>query len=188
MNLKKKLVWIFGTPRSGSTWLSLDILKKDDIKTHEEMMIGAHLGTFILDSRQGKFFLHDKEKQSKEMRMFRLNYYAIIWNIMIDCTNKAYELHNEKLRLLVKYEDLRNDPQNEINRIYQFLGYELPEEKIKKIVEATKFENISDELKGEDKNFRKAKPGGYKDSMDTDEIKLINSVIGENLKKFGYKL
>jgi len=44
--LETKLIWIFGTPRSGSTWLAHDILKRDRIKSIDETMLGAQLGAF----------------------------------------------------------------------------------------------------------------------------------------------
>jgi len=44
--LETKLVWIFGTPRSGSTWLAHDILRKEKIRSLDETMLGAQLGAF----------------------------------------------------------------------------------------------------------------------------------------------
>jgi len=44
--LEKKLVWIFGTPRSGSTWLARDVLRREGIKFVKETLLGVHLGVF----------------------------------------------------------------------------------------------------------------------------------------------
>ena len=282
--VEAKLVWVFGTPRSGSTWLARDILKKKEIKFQDESQIGQHLGVIrhdpstvwnivngvpntkfpriidkdrqdlffsekyvtswkkplrdliisrltaqhdldsldylvmkspnesygsdivmkcfpksklvflirdgrdVIDSRQGKFHNPGKDNQKKEHTLFRLHYFAMLWNIMIETTQKAYQLHDEHLRLMLKYEDLRTKPFAEINKIYKFLGYELSNEELEKIVEETRFENVPEEKKGDDKNIRKASPGGYQETMNKNEIKLLNSLMGENLKKFGYNV
>ena len=107
---------------------------------------------------------------------------------MIETTQKAYDSHNPNLRLLVKYEDLRLDPVPQISRIYKFLGYEMTEAQIKKIADSTSFENVPDELKGDDKNIRKAKPGSFKDYFTDEELKIANKIMKENLLKYGYKV
>ena len=282
--IEEKLVWVFGTPRSGSTWLAKDILYKENIRMLDESMIGAHLGTFrldpgiiwaiinenhharttrlldvsrkeiffstefeeswkeslrrlilsrfnaqfnfkkldylivkapneshgsdiimkcmpkakliflirdgrdVIDSRQSKFHNPHAGSSSEtlEERKFRIIHFAMWWNIMIETTKKAFDAHNSDLRLQVKYENLREKPFDEIKQIYEFLGYNLSDNEIQKIVEAVKFEKIPDKLKGFDKNIRQAKPSGYLENFSKDEIKLMNEIMKFNLKEFGY--
>lgn len=285
--LESKLVWIFGSPRSGSSWLALNILRREGIRALDETMFGAQLGAFydnpsihwnlmqgrykakftriidrdrdelffsskyenewkeslrflilnrikvqlgymrynhivlkapneshasdillkclpnskliflvrdgrdVIDSRQGKFQNPRGKKsipETPEERKFRISHFAMMWNLMIQTTQKAYDSHNPKLRLLVKYEDLRFEPQKEIEKIYKFLGNDLSKEEINKIVKETKFENIPDELKGLDKNIRKATPGSYKEYFSKEELKIANKIMKDNLIKYGYKL
>ncbi len=287
--LEKKLIWVFGSPRSGSTWLANDVLKYKALVWNEPL-IGLQLGAFtndpnihlaiilgikgpkltrILDGKNYenklKFFSKKFEKtwkpslrrlilerigaefgfsgfdyiaikapnegqgsdiimnclpnskliflvrdgrdvidsrQSKaknprnmfdgpetpEERSFRIQHFAMLWNMMSDITRKAYDYHNPELRLLVKYEDLRLDSFNEIKKIYKFLGYDLPDEEIKKMVYETSFENIPKEHKGEDKGKRKAKPGGFTDYFTKGEIEMMNKIMKNNLREYGYKI
>ena len=286
-DLETKLVWIFGTPRSGSTWLTHDILRKEKIRSLDETMLGAQLGAFIdspsihwnwmngmyegnfkriidddrkdaffssnfekdwkeslkflilhrigaqfgfngyehviikapneshasdlilkcvpkskliflirdgrdvIDSRQGKF--HNPRRffsrpETDEERKFRIAHFAKMWNLMIETTQRAYDKHNSNLRLMVKYEDLLTSPINEIKKIYDFLGYQLPEAKIKEIADVTSFENVPDELKGDDKNIRKAKPGNFRDYFNQKELEIVNEIMKDNLKKYGYEI
>lgn len=286
LDLEKKLVFVFGTPRSGSTWLKNDILRRERIRSFNEPMLGAQLGAFIdnpavhwnlfignysakftrlidqdrkdlffspdfesvwrkslrtlildrvfaqfgnkgydyilikspneshasdlvmktlpeskliflvrdgrdvIDSRQGKFHNPGSliRPETPEERKFRMSHFAVMWNLMIETTQKAYDNHDTKLRLLVRYEDLRLNPVKEIDRIYQFLGYDLGNDEIKNIAERTSFENVPKNMKGEDKNIRKAKPGGYEEYFTDEEIKIINKMMKENLKKYGYEV
>jgi len=286
-NLEKKLVWVCGTPRSGSTWLASNILRRKGIRMIDELMIGAQVGAFldnpqvhwnifqgkykarytrivdavrddlffsskyeekwikslrnfvlsrisaqfgysgydhivlkspneshgsdvllkcfpnskliflirdgrdVIDSRQSKFQNPRKGArgpETPEERKFRIGHFSMMWNIMIETTQKAYENHDPDLRILVKYEDLRQESEREIKRIFEFLGYHLSEDEIKEIADLTSFENVPSEMKGEDKNIRKAKPGGFHDYFSDEEIKIMNKIMGENLTKFGYKL
>jgi len=286
-DLETKLVWIFGTPRSGSTWLTHDILRKERMRSLDETMLGAQIGAFtddptihwhwlngrykanftriidadrkdaffsskfekewkeslkflilhriraqfsfygyehviikapneshasdlilkcvpkskliflirdgrdVIDSRQGKF--HNprgffSRPETDEEKKFRIIHFAKMWNLMIETTQRAFDKHDPNLRLLVKYEDLRNNPINEIKKIYEFLGYQLPEAKINEIADVTSFENVPDELKGEDKNIRKAKPGSFRDYFNQKELELVNEIMKDNLKKYGYEI
>jgi len=285
--LESKLVWIFGTPRSGSTWLAHDILRHEKIRSLDETMIGAQLGAFydnpaphwalmnnhhkarftriidrdrddlffsrkfektwkkslrllildriraqfgitgydhivmkapneshasdlimkcapnskliflvrdgrdVIDSRQGKFHNPRGLKarpETHEERKYRISHFALMWNIMIETTKKAYESHSPNLRLLVRYEDLRLDPVKEINRIYKFLGYDLSDEQIRRLADITSFENIPSELKGGDKNIRKGKPGGFREYFSSEELKIVNKMMSENLREYGYQI
>lgn len=286
-DLETKLVWIFGTPRSGSSWLTHDILRKEKIRSLDETMLGAQLGAFtdnpaihwnwmngmykgnfkriidserpdaffssnfekdwkeslkflmlhriraqfsfygyehviikapneshasdllmkcvpkskliflirdgrdVIDSRQGKF--HNprgsfSRPETDEERKFRIAHFAKMWNLMIETTQRAFDKHDPNLRLQVKYEDLRKNPVNEIKKIYDFLGYQLPESKIKEIADVTSFENVPDELKGDDKNIRKAKPGNFRDYFNQNELEIVNEIMKDNLKKYGYEI
>lgn len=283
---EKKLVWIFGTPRSGSTWLVRDILKMDRIAVLDESGIGILLGAYrddpmpfyhmvrgtypiklrriidqeknfaffsaayekiwakslkrmivdrisaqfpvtafdlilikapneshasdiimkcfpksrliflirdgrdVIDSRQSKF--HNPrtgmEPETPEERKFRINYFSSLWNLHVEITKKAYESHDPKLRLLLKYEDLRIKPIEQIEKINQFLDLSLPMDKIKEIADETKFENVPSFMKGDDKNIRKAIPGSWKTYFSTDERKMANAIMKENLEEFGYEI
>lgn len=285
--LESKLVWIFGSPRSGSTWLAHDILRKEKMRSLDETMLGAQLGAFydnpaphwnlfrghykakfsriidrdrddlffsskfekswneslrllilnrikaqfgfagynhvilkspneshgsdillkcvpnskliflvrdgrdVIDSRQGKF--HNPRgslsgPETSEERKFRIGHFSVMWNLMIETTQKAFDAHNPNLRLLVKYEDLRLNPAKEIERIYKFLGYDLSEDEINKIADITSFENVPNELKGKDKNIRKGKPGGFYDYFTDKELKIANKIMKDNLLRYGYKV
>jgi len=148
-------------------------------------------GRDVIDSRQAKFHnprsIKAGPETSKE-RKFRISHFALMWNLMIETTQKAYDSHNPTLRILVRYEDLRQKPLTEINRIYKFLGYDLSEEELKRIADSTSFENVPNEIKGEDKNIRKAKPRGFEDYFSDDELNLVNKMMKKNLLRYGYKI
>lgn len=147
-------------------------------------------GRDVVDSRQGKF--HNPRvgmgPETLQERKYRIRYFSFMWNIHTTITKKAFEMHDPSLRLLVKYKDLRNNPITEIQRIYKFLEYEQPEYEIQKIAEETKFENLSSNERGLEKNNRKAQPGSWKENFNDDEKKIMNHIMGDNLRQFGYEV
>ena len=148
-------------------------------------------GRDVIDSRQGKFQNPGRffsRPETDEERKFRIAHFAKMWNLMIETTQRAYDKHNSNLRLMVKYEDLLTSPINEIKKIYDFLGYQLPEAKIKEIADVTSFENVPDELKGEDKNIRKAQPESFKDYFSEKELEMVNEIMKNNLEKYDYQV
>ena len=106
--------------------------------------------------------------------------------------------------LLLKYEDLVNNTQEELKKVLQFIGLvKIDDNAIKKAVEFSSFNNMrkleeedffSDERlrarsKGDEGSFktRKGKIGGYKDYLNEEEIKWINNMITSELdSNIGY--
>jgi hypothetical protein len=48
-NKDEPLLWIFGSPRSGSTWLLKMLAESPDVAPFDEPLIGLHLGHFVCD-------------------------------------------------------------------------------------------------------------------------------------------
>lgn len=106
--------------------------------------------------------------------------------------------------LLVRYEDLRSDPNKELEKTLRFLGLaDIAVETIEKAVEFASFENMrrmeidgtfqSTMLKPGDISdpdsykTRKGKVKGYRDHLNVSEVNLLNQKINDSLSSyFGY--
>jgi len=104
----------------------------------------------------------------------------------MDRIMKTFEQHDKKLRFLVKYENLRYNTLEELKKIYQFIGIEIDNGELEKIVNQYSFEKIPAELKGKNKVTRSASPGKWKENFSKEEQDLVNSIIDETLNKLGY--
>jgi len=117
----------------------------------------------------------------------------------------ARELPNIKQLLVVRYEDLRARPEEQVARIVEFLGMEPNDEFIKDTVEFASVENLrkkeqenyfwrsGSRMQAKDVNdpntykVRKAKVGGYRDYFDDDQVaELTTTVDSRLLPVFGY--
>nr|XP_016851651.1 PREDICTED: sulfotransferase 1C2 [Anolis carolinensis] len=66
----------------------------------------------------------------------------IAWGSWFDHVRNWWEAKNHHLILYLFYEDMKENPAREIQKIAQFLGVQLSESDLNKIVQHTKFENM----------------------------------------------
>ena len=127
-------------------------------------------------------------------------------NHIIDFMNNwARELPHIKELLVVRYEDLRANPEQEMERIVEFLNLEAIPEYLADTAEFASVENLR---KKEQENYfwrsgsrvqakdvndpntykvRKAKVGGYRDYFDDNQVtELVAMVDSRMLPAFGY--
>jgi len=126
--------------------------------------------------------------ESVDDRCRMINYYSSMWNVTMSNIMKVFKKHDSELHLLVRYEDLRFNTFDELRRIYEFLDILIDENELKAKIEFFSFENIPEPKKGFGKFFRSAKPGNWKNNFIDSEQKLMNSIMGDMLKKLGYTI
>lgn len=117
----------------------------------------------------------------------------------------ASEMPNIKQLLLVRYEDMRSDPEHQLERIVGFLDMQPDAEKLKDSVQFSAVENLR---KMEKENYfwrsgsrvkardpgnphsykvRRAKVGGYRDYFDEQQVARIDALVDTRLADvFGY--
>jgi len=128
------------------------------------------------------------EEEIEKKRHKKINQYSKMWNSFISAVSKSYDNHNPELRLLVKYEDLRKDTLPELKKIYNFIGIKITEEDLERKIKEAAYENVPQSEKGPGKKIRTAKPGNYVENFSAKEIELMNSIMGDTLKKVGYHI
>ena len=110
------------------------------------------------------------------------------WGIRTQNFLKTYNNHPKELRYMVKYEDLLNNTFEELKKLYEFIGIEISDEELQKIVTKYSFKNIPMEEKGRGKFTRSATPGKWKENFSEEEIKIMNQEMGDLLKNLGYEI
>jgi hypothetical protein len=116
----------------------------------------------------------------------------------------ARELPNIEHLLMVRYEDMRVQPEKELQRIVMFLGMDPDDERIRKTIEFSSIENLrklekenyfkrGSRLKAKDSSnpdsfkVRRAKVGGYRDYFDDEQVATIDELVNARLSAvFGY--
>ncbi len=102
----------------------------------------------------------------------------------VSAAKEAYEQHPDTSKVLVRYEDLRESPLEQVLRICDSLGITVDRTQIEQAVEQHSWENLPAEKKGQGKFHRKATPGGWKEDLTPGQASLVEKITGPLLKAF----
>jgi hypothetical protein len=96
---------------------------------------------------------------------------------------QAYEAH-EGPKVLVRYEDLREDTLSTMKRIYSTLGMPVDEGELAQAVEKHSWENVPEEDKGEGKFHRRGISGGWEEDLTPEQAETVERITAPLLKEF----
>ncbi len=110
------------------------------------------------------------------------------WAKLVEVLSHTYEKHDEKLRYLIRYEQLLENTYQHVQKLYDFIGVEISEEKLASIIHNSSVKNIPSEKKGIGTTIQFAKAGVWKERFDDEEKAVIQEIIGDGLEKLGYPI
>lgn len=142
-----------------------------------------------LDARESgswQALTQNLKKIEKNERISYIKEKAEEWTKLIEILLRAYKNHKSELKLLLNYEKLIENTLDELRKIYRFVGIKIDDNELKKIVEKFSYENLPNEIKGEGKFIRTAKPGQWKQNFNDEEKKVFEKFLDNTLKKLGY--
>lgn len=87
-------------------------------------------------------------------------------------------------RALVRYEDLLTQTLAEIKRICSATGVGVSEYEVVRAVQKHSWENIPEEEKGAGKFYRKGLPGGWRDDLTKEQVKIVENITAPLLHEF----
>lgn len=96
---------------------------------------------------------------------------------------EAYEAFSGR-KVLVRYEDLRNDTLEELKRMYAALEIPVPEDQLRRVAEKRSWEKIPDHRKGAGKSHRKATPGGWREDLTPRQASLVEAEASSIIERF----
>jgi GT2 family glycosyltransferase len=268
----EQLIWMFGSPRTGSTWLSRMMAELDNQERWHEPYVGLLFGSFIYERLEGNSkllnnpgfimgepyrrawldsirnlvvegaiarypnlrddqYLVIKEpngslgaplllEATPESRLIFLirdprdvvasrldafekgswsaqnrdydtaeKLYAFTKHLaedyfkVVSQVQRAYEAHPGK-KVLVRYEDLREDAVGTLKAMYAALEIEADESRLEAAVAKHSWEQIPDRDKGSGRFYRKAEPGGWREDLSLEQIKLVEDITSPILSRF----
>jgi len=122
------------------------------------------------------------EKQRLHFIERKSNNLVKLMNILF----RTYEQHDIKLKLMIKYEDLRNSTTDVLQKIYDFIDIKISKDELKNIINKFTFEKIPPDQRGSGKVKRSATPYKWKENFSSEEKEIMNKILVETLRKLGY--
>jgi len=102
---------------------------------------------------------------------------------VVSQVKKAYEEHPGK-KAFVRYEDLRHNTISTLKVMYAALEIGCDEAQLKAAVAKHSWERIPESEKGEGKFYRKAEPGGWREDLSPEQIRIIEEITAPILSKY----
>lgn len=172
--------------------MAADIIS--DIFPKSKIIVLFRDGRDVLNSNiallsDGGFVVKKKtfEPLSGERRIISIKIHAKKWVKLMDILNRTIDSHDEKLRLVIRYEELRTSTIELLKKIFNFLEIEINEKELIKIISEYDFEKIPSSSKGigTDKQF--AKIGIWQERFNENEKEIMSQIMGEKLKELNYQ-
>ena len=119
-----------------------------------------------------------------EGRPALIRWLAAVWAYRSRAVRSAFERQRPEDRLLIRYEDLRRQPEHCLARACALLG--LDPAPVAAIAERHRFERIPDGARGSRCRARQAATGGWRENLTAEEQAVMHEALGSSLSEFGY--
>jgi hypothetical protein len=117
-----------------------------------------------------------------------IRWQASVWSYRTRAVSRAFGQHDPARRVLVRYEDLREDPVRQLGRICEAIGKSPDYERLASIAEAHDFDHVPSEKKGDTHEIRLASPGGWRRNLSPAEQRIVMDVLSDTLISLGYPI
>jgi hypothetical protein len=115
-----------------------------------------------------------------------IRWQAEVWLHRTETMQRVFNEHDRDRRALLRYEEMREDPTAALNEICPMLGIECSTKLMEEIGQASAFEHVPSTEKGDGQFVRRAKPGGWRETMSKEEIAAMDEILGQKLVELGY--
>jgi hypothetical protein len=119
-------------------------------------------------------------------RLDMVKWLSTVWTYRIAVVQAAYERRVGSARVMLRYEDLLADPAKQLGRVSDTVGILASERRLAEIAGRHAYDAVSDDDKGEGKQVRSAKPGGWRANLTAEEQRAMLEIMGEKLTELRY--
>lgn len=160
-------------PRSRLVWV-----QRDGRDVIDSQLDAAHKGSWLSHFGGGLEATPEERLRFVEQR-------AHLWVARTNAVKRAYDAHDPRLRLAVRYEDLLTDTEGNLRRIFGWLGVAAPNN-IGDFVERLSFESLPEHDRGSGRFARAASPGLWRENLTDEEQRAVTKVLASTLESMGY--
>jgi len=115
-----------------------------------------------------------------------IRWQSSVWLHRTEVVQETYERTDPERRVLIRYEEMRDDPAAALERICGVLGTGADREQLERIAAAKAFSRVPKSRKGKGREIRRAKPGGWATHMTREEIIEMHEILAPKLDELGY--
>ena len=124
---------------------------------------------------------------SAEGRLAFLRWQASVWLYRTEAVERAFAAHDPSRRTMIRYEELRDEPESVLGSLCGDLGIEITPERVAEIVAEHAFEEVPVQDRGDGERIRRAEPGSWRQNLTASERSAISKIMGPKLRELGYE-
>jgi hypothetical protein len=153
-------------------------LLRDGRDVVDSWLAAYRQGSWALD--EGAFPVTDAGREAL------VRWQSAVWTFRTELVQQVYDGHPADRRVLVRYEDLVADPARELARICAYLPTDASADDLAEVAARHAYEAVPRSAKGDDKEIRSARPGGWRHNLTPAEHDVMHEVMGAKLAELGY--
>jgi sulfotransferase family protein len=157
---------------------SLVFLLRDGRDVVDSWLDGYSDGSWATD--EGAYPLDDTGRPAL------IRWQSSVWLHRTEVVQETYARTDPDRRVMIRYEEMRADPAATLERICAMLGIETSGEQLARIATANEFSRVPKRKRGNGREIRRAKPGGWAVHMSRDEIIAMHEILAPKLDELGY--
>jgi hypothetical protein len=115
-----------------------------------------------------------------------IRWQSSVWLHRTQVVQETFAKTDPSRRILVRYEEMRDDPVAALEGIRDMLGIKTGREHLERIAAANEFSRVPDKNKGAGREIRRAQPGGWANHMSREEIIAMHEILAGKLDELGY--
>jgi hypothetical protein len=115
-----------------------------------------------------------------------IRWQSSVWLHRTEVVQETYERTDPERRVMIRYEEMRDDPATALERISAVLGVDTKPKELERIAAAKEFSRVPDSHKGAGREIRRAQPGGWASHMSQEEIIEMHEILAPKLNELGY--
>jgi hypothetical protein len=126
-------------------------------------------------------------ESAEQDRLSFVNSRAQAWLCRTAAVQRAFDDHDPRLRMTLRYEDLLRDPGAALASLVGWLGLSMDDQRIRDAVDATDVRQVDPSQRGRGRFVRAATPGLWRENLSGTEQRLIEELMGPKLRELGYR-
>jgi hypothetical protein len=115
-----------------------------------------------------------------------IRWQSSVWLHRTEVVQETYARTDPERRVLIRYEEMRDEPVPALQRICSMLGIEATDEQLGQIAGTHSYSRVPKAHKGAGREIRKAEPGGWAKHMSREEILEMHQILAPKLSELGY--
>jgi Sulfotransferase family len=119
-------------------------------------------------------------------RLRFIQQHATLWVHRTESVQRAFRSLPDDHRLLLRYEELLEDTNSQLARLFRWLDLDVSTDWIDGVVARHSFQEIPAGEKGPGKRARAATPGLWREHLTEEEKSTLDQVMGDKLTELGY--